>query len=321
MKKNTYGNIEDIVCNITIVTPTGTYTKEMPWPRISNGPDLHHLIMGSEGNFGIVTECILKVKPLPQVKIYDSMIFHDFETGIKFMHEVSKTKWWPTSLRLLDNTQFAFGATLKPENHNLWHNIVEGAKKFFVTKIKGFDVNNMVACTMVFEGDEDWCNQCHKSVVAIGKRFNGMVGGPENGMRGYLLTFLIAYSRDLGLDCFCMAESFETSVAWSKVSTLVQRVKKRVYSEAMALGFAEKNIWISFRVTQVYETGAAVYVYMSLTYKGMDEKTCMNKYEIVEDAARDEVMNVGGCISHHHGVGKIRKKFIGRTIPDLAIEW
>jgi len=58
-----------------------------------------------------------------------------------------------------------------------------------------------------------------------------------------------------------------------------------------------------------------------LTYKEGDEKNAIDKYEIVEDAARDEVMNVGGCISHHHGVGKIRKKFIGRTIPELAIDW
>jgi alkyldihydroxyacetonephosphate synthase len=32
----------------------------------------------------------------------------------------------------------------------------------------------------------------------LSKKFGGMAGGPENGLRGYLLTFLIAYSRDLG---------------------------------------------------------------------------------------------------------------------------
>lgn len=179
----------------------------------------------------------------------------------------------------------------------------------------------MVACTMVFEGDEDWCKLCHKNVVEMGKKYNGIVGGPENGMRGYLLTFLIAYSRDFAMDYKCLAESFETSIAWSKVSELCKRIRSRVFNEAMALGFKESNIWISFRVTQVYETGAAVYVYLSLTYKGLDESKAIENYEIVEDAARDEVMNVGGCISHHHGVGKIRKKFIGRTVPDLAIEW
>jgi len=106
MKKNTYGNIEDMLCNLTYVTPTGTYTKTNLWPRISNGPDMHHFVMGSEGNFGIVTEVVLRVRPIPKVKIYDSLIFPNYDIGIKFMHAVSRTSCWPTSLRLVDNTQF-----------------------------------------------------------------------------------------------------------------------------------------------------------------------------------------------------------------------
>ena len=39
MKKNTYGNIEDIVQAVTFVTPKGTFKKADPWPRVSSGPD------------------------------------------------------------------------------------------------------------------------------------------------------------------------------------------------------------------------------------------------------------------------------------------
>jgi len=109
MKKNTYGNIEDIVNNITIVTPKGTMEKTSLWPRVSNGPDLNHIIMGSEGNFGIITEAVLRVRPLPEVRIYDSILFYDFEQGIKFMYEVSSLRQYPSSLRLVDNQQFKFG--------------------------------------------------------------------------------------------------------------------------------------------------------------------------------------------------------------------
>lgn len=82
MKKNTYGNIDDIVQNITLVTSKGVYSKVASWPRISNGPDLNHLVMGSEGNFGIVTEAIIKVKPLPEVRIFESILFYDWEDGV-----------------------------------------------------------------------------------------------------------------------------------------------------------------------------------------------------------------------------------------------
>ena len=53
----------------------------------------------------------------------------------------------------------------------------------------------------------------------------------------------------------------------------------------------------------------------------MDDSKVAHSYEIVEDAARDEVFKSGGAISHHHGVGKIRKGFIDRTLPRMAIDW
>lgn len=41
MKKNKYGNIDDIVLNVQIVTSLGTFTKGQNVPRVSSGPDLN----------------------------------------------------------------------------------------------------------------------------------------------------------------------------------------------------------------------------------------------------------------------------------------
>jgi alkyldihydroxyacetonephosphate synthase len=56
---------------------------------------------------------------------------------------------------LIDNTQFKFGQTLKPGNYSSWHNFVEECKKFFVTKIKGYDPDKMCAATVLYEGDKE----------------------------------------------------------------------------------------------------------------------------------------------------------------------
>jgi alkyldihydroxyacetonephosphate synthase len=53
----------------------------------------------------------------------------------------------------------------------------------------------------------------------------------------------------------------------------------------------------------------------------MPKENMVSIYEHIEDAARDEVFLAGGCISLHHGVGKIRKGFIDRTLPKMAIDW
>ena len=67
MKKNTYGKIEDIVQGVTFITPKGTFKKTDHWPRVSSGPDFSQLILGHEGNFGVISEAIVKVKPIPEV--------------------------------------------------------------------------------------------------------------------------------------------------------------------------------------------------------------------------------------------------------------
>lgn len=42
-------------------------------------------------------------------------------------------------------------------------------------------------------------------------------------------------------------------------------------------------------------------------------------YELVEQAARDEVLANGGSLSHHHGIGKIRTKWIQQAVSDLGV--
>jgi hypothetical protein len=48
--------------------------------------------------------------------------------------------------------------------------------------------------------------------------------------------------------------------------------------------------------------------------QGLDADKIIHAYELVEGAARDEVMLCGGSISHHHSIGKIRKGFMHRTL-------
>lgn len=49
MKKNIYGNIEDILVGFRMVTPKGVLEKRYDIPRVSCGPDFTHLVLGSEG--------------------------------------------------------------------------------------------------------------------------------------------------------------------------------------------------------------------------------------------------------------------------------
>ena len=85
-----------------------------------------------------------------------------------------------------------------------------------------------------------------------------------------------------------------------------------------ARGVAKKPL-VSTRITQLYDTGACIYVYFGFVYKGISDP--VKAYTEIEHEARQEILNCGGSLSHHHGVGKIRKGFVGQAIGEPGLEF
>jgi len=216
MKKNIYGNIEDLVVHIKMVTPRGIIEKSCQGPRMSTGPDIHHFIMGSEGTLGVITEATIKIRPIPEYQKYGSVAFPNFEQGVACLREIAKQRCAPASIRLMDNQQFQFGHALKPQVSSIFTSFLDGLKKFYITKFKGFDPNQLTVATLLFEGDREKVLQHEKQVYDIAAKFGGLAVGEDNGQRGYLLTYVIAYIRDLGLEYYVLGESFETSAPWDR---------------------------------------------------------------------------------------------------------
>jgi alkyldihydroxyacetonephosphate synthase len=55
----------------------------------------------------------------------------------------------------------------------------------------GFDSNKMVLATILFEGSANEVDMQIKVINALTKKHKGFKAGPENGERGYFLTFMI----------------------------------------------------------------------------------------------------------------------------------
>jgi len=316
MKKNVYGNIEDILISARLVTPVGVIEKPCLGPRQSVGPDVNEMILGSEGTLGVITTATLKLRPLPEVQSYGSIVFPNFETGVQFMREIAKQRAAPASIRLMDNTQFQLGQVLKPEEHSWTSEWIDAAKKWYVTQYMGYNVDTMVAATLLFEGGHEEMKVLQKKVYAIASKFNGIPGGEENGRRGYFLTYMIAYIRDFAFSYYFMAESFETSVPWSKCLNLCESVKDRIRTSCVSRGVQGK-IFATCRVTQTYDAGACIYFYFGFRFKDLQDP--LKVYVDVENDARDEILKCGGSLSHHHGVGKLRKKWIAEAISPMGV--
>jgi alkyldihydroxyacetonephosphate synthase len=317
MKKNRYGNIEDLLLSISAITPDGGELSRAPSARESVGGDPARWLIGSEGRLGIVTSAIVKVFPKPAVRRFGSVLFRTFEQGFAFVRDVERAGCKPASIRLMDNLQFQFGQAVKPAKTGAAA-LVSRIEKAFVLGVKGFDANQMVACTLLFEGTETEVAAQERGVYALAKQHRGMRAGAENGKRGYELTFAIAYIRDFIMQHWVVAESFETTVPWSQVLSVVNGVKRRIAEEHAARRLPGKP-FISVRVTQLYEAGACLYFYFAFYYKGVEHPS--EVFAELERAARDEILKNGGSLSHHHGIGKLRSSFLPRVFTPAALAW
>ena len=317
MKKNRYGNIEDLVLDVNVVTAKGVLERPSVFPRESVGIDPRRWLFGSEGMLGIITHAVVKIFPTPEVQRYDAVLFPTFEQGVAFLFDLTREATPPASVRLVDNLQFQLGQTLKAKATGL-KALVRKAEKFFVTKVRGFDPTQMVACTLLYEGTREQVGREASALRRIASRHGGMGAGAENGRRGYQLTYGIAYIRDFIMRHHILAESFETSVPWSKTVSLCANVKRRLTDEYAARGLPGKP-FVTCRVTQVYQTGVCVYFYFGFHHKGMDRPELV--YAELEHAARDEILRSGGSLSHHHGIGKIRRGFLPRIFSPATLEW
>lgn len=316
MKKNRYGNIENIVLDCRIVTPSGDLLRTNVADRESIGFDHRRLALGSEGRIGIVTQALVRIHPLPEVQEHESLVFRDFASGVAFFHDLQRSGALPASIRLMDNRQFMLGQCMKPVPRG-FAAYKSALQKSWLTRVKGFDLEQIAACTVLFEGSTDEVAAQRRTVTRLMRQHGGLFGGAGNGKQGYSLTFGIAYLRDFLLTQWIIAESFETTAPWSRVLELCDNVRKRVEAEHRALNLPGKP-FLSQRLTQAYHGSACLYFYLGFYYRGVDQPSAV--YNRIEHAARDAVLQSGGTLSHHHGIGRLRQDFLPAIMSPRALE-
>eukprot|EP01056_Protomagalhaensia_sp_Gyna25_P000034 Protomagalhaensia_sp_Gyna_25__33@NODE_1016_length_2292_cov_90_110519_g809_i0_p1_GENE_NODE_1016_length_2292_cov_90_110519_g809_i0NODE_1016_length_2292_cov_90_110519_g809_i0_p1_ORF_typecomplete_len401_score59_65FADoxidase_C/PF02913_19/1_6e29FAD_binding_4/PF01565_23/2_3e18_NODE_1016_length_2292_cov_90_110519_g809_i09482150 len=315
MKKNRYGNIEDLAVDVTFVSAQGEVNQGRAVTRLCSGPDFRQLILGSEGTLGIIVKAVLKVKPSPKAQEFDSILFPSFDVGLEFMRDVASEQAQPASLRLIDNAQFRMGMAMKGGSGFI-KSTVDKIKKNLVKKWYKLDFTSIAACTAVFEGSFHEIHIQRRRLIPIVKRHRGLLSGRSGGQMGYHLTFIIAYVRDFIMDCNWLGESFETSVPWSHVKETYHAVYETIHRECTHFR-TQGAPFVTGRVSQVYDEAACLYFYFGFPCKGLENP--LEVYTEIEKEARVCILKYGGSISHHHGVGKLRKHFMEASVKPEGI--
>lgn len=310
MKRHRYGGIEDIVEQITLVTPNGELSTLDAFPRQSAGVQVRPSLFGSEGNFGLITKAVLRIRELPEATVYQSIIFPSFENGVECLKELSGTSFLPASIRLVDNNQFRFGHALKAAEKSPLAVAKSNLQRVFLRRVKGIDLSRMAAATLVMEGTPSEVAAQEKLIGEVAQKHQGFFAGASNGKRGYNLTFAIAYIRDFLTKLGVMGETVETTAPWDKIHDICDAVKREAQQIHADFQIPGKP-FVSYRITQLYVTGVCIYFTYGVCTKGLDGA------RIAADAdhrLRAAIVGAGGAISNHHGIGKFRADLLEKKL-------
>lgn len=306
MKKNKYGNIDDIVETVHMITPEGRLEQREGICRASMGIKSQASIFGSEGNLGLITKAVVKIHRKPELTAYESLVFKNFDTGISFIKELSKTNYVPASMRLVDNFQLGFGQVFKQDSTG-FGKIMSKIMVWFLKNVKRFDVHQIALSTIVMEGSKEEVSYQRKQLKKLAKKYGALAAGGKNGKGGYNLTFMIAYIRDFLFEYHIIGDTLETSVPYDKIKTVIDAVEK-CYNEEYKTLQIKANPYISYRIPQIYHTGVCIYFMFGIFTEGLEDPE--DKFSELEHKIRQTIVDNGGSVSHHHGVGKLRKDFL-----------
>ncbi len=288
-----YGGIDALLVSARMITPKGEL-RTLGVPRNAAGPDLKETILGSEGIFGVIVEATLRISPKPALQDIRGMLFRDFASGVDTIRALRDAGLPMTMMRLSDARETELSLLLKRDPERAFD---AGTAFLRATRQLGYGDSRSLLLFGV-EGDERASVKATMlRAQAIGVSHGGLPLGKSPGKSWQRDRFRNPYLRDVLYDEGVAIDTMETAFSWSDLLTghrtvvdaLVQAAREHA-GGGLAMG----------HVSHSYADGACVYFIVLYPLSTRDP---LAQWQAIKRAATNAIVEAGGTVSHHHGVG------------------
>ncbi len=270
-----YGKIEDIVVGLDVVLADGRQITTGGHPRQAAGPDLTQLFVGSEGTLGVITGARLRAHPVPPHEGRAAYGFGSFAAGLDAMRRILRRGATPAVLRLYDDVETQ----------------------------RNFDVEGTHALLVLDEGDRTMVDATLE-VVAEECRLEA-----ERELDVALVERWMGHRNDVAaLEALIgkgfVVDTMEVSASWAQMPKIYEAATRAIAAVPGAMA-------ASAHQSHTYTDGGCLY----FTFAGGVEPDDRDRfYRAAWDAGTRAVLEGGGALSHHHGVGLNRSRFMREAL-------
>jgi len=279
-----YGNVEDVVLALEAVLPDGSVLRTRSTPRAAAGPDLRHLLLGSEGTLGVVTEVTFSLRPLPEASRGAAFHFSRFEEGLEAIRRLVREGWRPPVVRLYD--------------------AVESGRSF-----AGHCPEGRALLLLLHEGPAAAVEAEQRSVADL-CRFAGGETGPAAAVDDWLEhRNRVPEIRDF-LEKGIVVDTIEVAATWSRIGRVYARVLE-------ALAGVPGILSASAHSSHSYRSGTNLY--FTFAARPAARAQMRETYRACWSAVLEATLTEGGGIAHHHGIGRVRRDWLVREIGETGL--
>src|SRR3954466_3515882 len=275
-------HIDDLVESVRAVGPAGHWVARR-LPGSGAGPSPDRLLLGSEGILGLITEAWVRVRPRPTHRAGRAVRFDSFLAGAEAVRALAQSELEPANCRLVD--------------------ALEAAQT-------GAGDGSDALLTLGFESADHpvdaWLDRALQICREHGGRYDD--SGGDRALGSWREAFLrMPYLRDLLVRLGVFTDTFESAVTWERFPALHASGTAAVQE---ALGDPCR---VTCRLTHVYPDGPAPYFTVLAPARHGDE---VAQWHEMKQAAGRAILDAGGTITHHHGVGRDHRPWDDAQRPD-----
>lgn len=297
-----YGRIESLVAGLQLAAPGGRL--DVPTlPASAAGPDLRHVVMGSEGRFGVITEASLRLRRRPETTRVAAALMKDWRRGVEAARHLVQSGCGLSLLRLSDapETEVAMSIGL---GKSAWGPLVRAW-----LKVRGFHRGACLLLLGASGGEAQVDDALARARIQIAS-FGSAWLGERPGKKWLHERFRHPYLRDGLFDHGIGTDTFETAAPWSQLGTLYGAVRQALKTSTAE---GEREIPVLCHLSHPYRDGASLYFTFFFRCP-KDPDTAIERWADLKRRATDALQGAGGTLSHHHGVGSWHAPWYGGEV-------